>query len=132
MELNAEQVRTKARAAQSLATQLGGVKLAGPMDQVAGALPGARAKQAASTLGDTWVERVRNLAADVDAHADALWSSVNQMQSVGGHHRGHLERSHDWPSATPTWAGVGQRGPVAGVPLPGGAESWVGPGGGSR
>lgn len=117
MELNVEQVRAAARSAQSLATQLGGVELVGPMDQVAGALPGARAEQAASSLENTWVQRVRNLADDVDAHADALRSSANRLQTVDGDQHDHLERYRVTGSARPTGTAPVGPGPTGAVPV---------------
>lgn len=129
MELNAEQVHAKARAAQSLASQLGSVQLVRSMDQVASALPGAQAEQAASALGDTWLERVRNLASDVDAHAEALRSSVRRMQRVDGDQRGHLDRYRDWSPAGPARSGVDPLGPMGLIPFPGGSGPAAGSGG---
>ena len=132
MDLNAEQVRAKARAARSLASQLGGVQLARPMEQVAGALPGARAEQAASRLGGTWAERVRNLAADVVAHAEALRSSVDRMQAVDDSQRDCLERYRAWSPTGSTWRRGGDApGPGSSVPFPGGGGPAAGSDGGS-
>ena len=88
-----EQVDSASAGADSAATQLWAIDLAGAVDPVIGAVPGGQTARAAEALARTWRQRVRNLSADIADHAAALRSSARQLGGTDAGTAGELGRT---------------------------------------
>lgn len=82
MEALPDELQTCAAAAAELSGQVAGITLAGPVDGIAGCLPGGTAAGVGTALGDTWATRIVDLARDVDEHAQRLRTSAENYRGT--------------------------------------------------
>lgn len=94
VELVWEQVDAASAGADGAATQLRGIDLAGAVDPVSDAMPGGQTARATDALAQTWLQRVRNLSADIADYAAALRSSARQLGGTDAGAAGELGRTH--------------------------------------
>ena len=88
------QVDSASAGADSTATQLRGIDLAGAVDPVSDAMPGGQTARAADALAQAWRQRVRNLSADIADYAATLRSSARQLGGTDTGAAGELGRTH--------------------------------------
>lgn len=94
VELVWEHLDSAAAGADSAASQLRGIDLAGAVDPVSDAMPGGQTARAADAVARTWRQRVRNLSADIAEHAAALQSAAHELGGTDTGAAGELGRTH--------------------------------------
>ncbi|GAA4857280.1 hypothetical protein [Saccharopolyspora cebuensis] len=76
-----EALRKSGKNATSAGEVAGGVRLAPPTGEIAGAMPGGEAAPAAERLAQDWAKELADWARDARAHGESLRGSADEYES---------------------------------------------------